>query len=131
FGRAAALRAAEIVKPNTPHQPLGKDDGQMGVERLERLRNSKGSIKTGEIRLDMQRLMQLECAVFRNENTLIKGVEDLKPIAVKLQDIQVNDKSMIWNTDLMEALELENLILQAQVTLHSALNRKESRGAHA
>jgi len=131
FGRASSIRAAELIKPNSPHQPLKPDAGQSGLDRLDRLRNSQGALKTGEIRLEMQKLMQTECAVFRNHETLTKGVNSIKSVAAKIPNIQVNDKSMIWNTDLMEALELENLLAQATVTLHSALNRHESRGAHA
>jgi succinate dehydrogenase / fumarate reductase flavoprotein subunit len=131
FGRAAALRAAELWKPNTPHKPLKPRDGEQAVARLDRLRNANGQHKVGQIRLDMQRTMQTHCGVYRNEEHLKNGQRKMAKITDSFKDVQLSDRSMIWNTDLVEALELENLLQQSTVTLASALNRQESRGAHA
>jgi succinate dehydrogenase / fumarate reductase flavoprotein subunit len=131
FGRAAAHRAAERVRPNTPHNPLKGSDGEQAVTRLDRLRYAKGKRKVSEIRLDMQRAMQTHCGVFRSAAHLSEGQEKMAHIVDSFQDVQVNDRSLIWNTDLAEALELENLLQQSLVSLASALNRQESRGAHA
>lgn len=131
FGRAAALRAAELIRPNTPHHPLKDSDGEQAVERLDRLRNAKGKHKVSDIRLNMQRVMQTHCGVFRNETLLTQGQNKMSQIVDSFNDVQVSDRSLIWNTDLVEALELENLLQQSTVTLASALNRQESRGAHA
>ncbi len=131
FGRAAALRAAELIKHSTSIKPLASEAGQESIERLERLRNSKGVLKTSEIRLKMQHTMQQQCGVFRTADILEKGVEQINAVVPLVDDIVVNDKSMIWNSDLVEALELENLLAQSVVTLNAAFNRQESRGAHA
>jgi succinate dehydrogenase / fumarate reductase flavoprotein subunit len=131
FGRAAALRTAELIRPNTPHHPLKKSDGEQAVARLDRLRKAKGNRKVGEIRLDMQRTMQTHCGVFRNEAHLNQGQKKLASIVDSFEDVLISDRSLIWNTDLVEALVLENLLAQSTVTLASALNRQESRGAHA
>ncbi|MDF3034421.1 MAG: fumarate reductase [Alphaproteobacteria bacterium] len=131
FGRAAAHRAAELLSPNTPHHPLKATDGEQAVMRLARLRQATGKRKVSELRLAMQRTMQAHCAVFRNEAHLREGQEKMAHIVDCFNDVQVNDRSLIWNTDLAEALELENLLQQSTVTLASALNRQESRGAHA
>jgi succinate dehydrogenase / fumarate reductase, flavoprotein subunit len=131
FGRAAALRTAELIRPNTPHHPLKESDGEQAVARLDQLRQAKGTRKVGEIRLDMQRTMQTYCGVFRNETHLSQGREKLASVTDSFEDVLVSDRSLIWNTDLVEALELENLLQQSTVTLASALNRQESRGAHA
>lgn len=131
FGRAAALRTAELIRPNTPHHPLKESDGEQAVIRLDRLRQARGKRKVGEIRLDMQRIMQTYCGVFRNEVHLNQGREKLATVRDSFEDVLVNDRSLIWNTDLVEALELENLLEQSTVTIASALNRQESRGAHA
>ena len=131
FGRAAALRTAELIRPNTPHHPLKESNGEQAVTRLDRLRQAKGKRKVGEIRLDMQRTMQTYCGVFRNEAHLNQGREKLATVRDSFEDVLVNDRSLIWNTDLVEALELENLLEQSTVTRASALNRQESRGAHA
>ena len=131
FGRAAALRAKEIIQPNTPHEALPADAGKSSVERLERYRTAMGSIKTAQIRINMQQTMQAHCAVFRDEGHMAEGAKKIAAVYESLGDIQVNDRSLIWNTDLIEALELENLLQQSIVSLSSALNRKESRGAHA
>jgi succinate dehydrogenase / fumarate reductase flavoprotein subunit len=131
FGRAAAHRAAELLSPNTPHHPLKATDGEQAVMRLARLRQATGKRKVSELRLAMQRTMQAHCAVFRNEAHLREGQAKMAHIVDCFNDVQVNDRSLIWNTDLAEALELENLLQQSTVTLASALNRQESRGAHA
>jgi succinate dehydrogenase / fumarate reductase, flavoprotein subunit len=131
FGRAAAIRAAELIKPNTPHSQLKSSDGQEGVARLDRLRYAAGKRKISDIRLDMQRTMQKHCAVFRTADLLEEGHQKMKDIHAGIKDASVSDRSLIWNSDLMEALELENLVQQSVVTLASALNRVESRGAHA
>ena len=131
FGRAAAHRAAELVQPGTAHKPLSNGAGEEAVARLDAVRQSRGPRKTGEIRLDMQRVMQNNCAVFRTAQVLREGVSRIDVVANSFADLGITDRSMIWNTDLVEALELENLLEQAVVTLHSAENRTESRGAHA
>ena len=131
FGRAAALRAAEVVKPGSRRPTLPSGAGDQALARLDRLRHAKGPRLTSEIRRDMQRTMQNDCAVFRTSQVLAEGCEKIDATAKTLSDIKVNDGSMIWNSDLVEALELENLMGQAVVTLHSAEARHESRGAHA
>lgn len=131
FGRAAALRAAEILKPDRPHPEFSPQGKEIGIERFDYLRHNKGSTKTAELRLAMQRTMQKHCAVFRNQKILQQGISHIEGIFHQLQNINVGDKSLIWNSDLLEALELENLLPQALLTAHSALNRTESRGAHA
>jgi succinate dehydrogenase flavoprotein subunit len=130
FGRAAAHRAAEVVRPGAQHKPLGKDAGEGAVARLDRVRNAKGRVKTSEMRLAMQRTMQSDCGIFRSP-TLEQGVHRIDDVAASMKDLVITDRSMIWNTDLVEALELENLLDQAVVTMHSAFNRTETRGAHA
>jgi len=131
FGRAAALRTAETLKPNTPHDPLPVSLGEDTLQRFDRIRYAKGHQKTGEIRLKMQQTMQQHCAVFRNHENLSRGCEKIDALWQDFDDLQVNDPSLIWNTDLLEALELENLMQQARVTIHAARHRTESRGAHA
>ena len=131
FGRAAAHRAAELVRPGTEHSPLPGSAGEESVARLDAVRHAQGPRKTGEIRTEMQRVMQNNCAVFRSAQVLREGVDKIDAVAKSFADIGLADRSMIWNTDLVEALELENLMEQAVVTLHSAENRQESRGAHA
>lgn len=131
FGRAAALRAKELITPNMSHNPLPKDAGRGAIERLERIRNASGTKKSNEIRLNMQHTMQRHCAVFRDKGHLTEGCNKIKEVYDSLKDLQVNDKSLIWNTDLVESLELENLLQQSIVSLESALQREESRGAHA
>jgi succinate dehydrogenase / fumarate reductase flavoprotein subunit len=131
FGRAAALRTAQIVKPGQAHKPLAASVDDKALARFDRVRNAKGRLKTGEIRLSMQRVMQEDCAVFRTAETLESGRRKIDDIAGSVRDLVVNDRSLIWNSDLVEALELENLIAQAKVSIYSAVNRTESRGAHA
>ncbi|MEE9250816.1 MAG: succinate dehydrogenase flavoprotein subunit [Alphaproteobacteria bacterium] len=131
FGRAAALRAAELVTPGAPPPRLPKDAGDRAVARLDGLRHADGSLRTGEIRLKIQRIMQRNCAVFRDAQILADGVELIDETAASMAEIRLADRSMIWNTDLVEALELDNLVAQAVVSMYSAAARKESRGAHA
>jgi succinate dehydrogenase / fumarate reductase flavoprotein subunit len=131
FGRAAALRAGELIRPGQPHAPLPASAGEDAIARLDAVRHADGPLKTGEIRTRMQRVMQDNCAVFRTADILEEGVRKIEDVARTYADIGLSDRSMIWNSDLVEALELENLMEQAVVTLHSARNRTESRGAHA
>ena len=131
FGRAASIKAAELIKPGAPLKPLAADSADGAIDRLDRLRNAKGGSKTSEIRVAMQRTMQDNAAVFRTSEVLAEGVKKIDDIANRLPDIQLSDRSMIWNSDLVEALELGNLMACAQATLHSAEARHESRGAHA
>ena len=131
FGRAAAERATEIVERGAPHGTVPPAATEAAVARLERIRHAKGGSKTGTVRRAMQRTMQHHCAVFRTANVLEEGLRRMVEVARALDDLAVTDRSMIWNTDLVEALELDNLIGQAAVVLHSALYRTESRGAHA
>jgi succinate dehydrogenase / fumarate reductase flavoprotein subunit len=130
FGRAAAQRAADLVRPGAPHKPVANGvDAALG--RLDRVRNAKGRLKTGEIRLDMQQAMQNDCAVFRTAAVLEQGARKIEDVTASMRDLGITDRSMIWNTDLVEALELDNLLAQATTVIRSALNRTESRGAHA
>jgi succinate dehydrogenase / fumarate reductase flavoprotein subunit len=131
FGRAAALRAAEIVRPGEPQKPLNGGATDPALTRLDRLRNASGEFPTASLRLEMQRTMQTNCAVFRTAEVLDEGVKKLRQTWDKSEKIGVSDRSLIWNSDLVETLEFDNLLGQAVVTLHSAVNRKESRGAHA
>lgn len=133
FGRAAALRAVETIKPGQPHKTIAFDAGIESVERLNRLRFSKPKegLRASEIRLNMQQTMQQHCAVFRDQTLLSSGFSQIQEVVKSFDRIQINDQSLIWNTDLMEALELKNLLEQCVVVLSSALNRQESRGAHA
>ena len=131
FGRAAAKRASELVKPGMTHEEVSKSETDKCLDRFDKIRNSNGSTKTSELRLKMQKTMQSKCAVFRTEKTLKEGVEQIRKPYEGLQDISVKDKSLLFNTDLVETLEFDNLIRQALTTMDSAYNRKESRGAHA
>ena len=131
FGRAAALRAAATLKPGTPHKPLPKDGGDLAVARLDRIRNASGDLRTSEIRLSMQKTMQNDAAVFRTASSLGEGVKKINEIAGTLPRLKVSDRSLVWNSELVEALELENLMACSQASITSAEARKESRGAHA
>ena len=131
FGRAAAKRASELVKPGKPHETVSNLETDKCLERFDKIRNSNGSTKTSELRLEMQKTMQSKCAVFRTEKTLKEGVDQIRKPYEGLSDISVKDKSLLFNTDLVETLEFDNLISQALTTMDSAYNRKESRGAHA
>ncbi|MDD4913668.1 MAG: succinate dehydrogenase flavoprotein subunit [Methylococcales bacterium] len=131
FGRAAAIRCAELIKPGMPLKPLANDAGEQALSRFDTIRHGNGSRKTAEIRMDMQTTMQAKAAVFRTETTLQEGIARMADIAASFSDVNVGDKSLIWNTDLVETLELDNLLAQAQVTINAAANRTESRGGHA
>ena len=130
-GLAAAKRAAELVKPETPHEEISKTETDKCLDRFEKLRNGNGTNKTADLRLAMQKTMQSKCAVFRTEKTLKEGVNEIRKPFNGIDAISVKDKSLIFNTDLVETLEFDNLIRQAIVTMDSAYQRKESRGAHA
>ncbi len=131
FGRAAAIRAAEVITPGSSHKPLPEDAGQAAIDRLDRVRHNKQEIRTADLRSEMQRTMQNDCAVFRTGETLQHGKDAMAGTWGKMGGLGVADKSLIWNSDLVETLELDNLMIQAVATLHGALNRQESRGAHA
>ena len=131
FGRAAAKRAAELVKSGSPHEEVSNLETDKCLERFDKIRNSNGSTKTSELRLEMQKTMQSKCAVFRTEKTLKEGVDQIRKPYEGMSNISVKDKSLLFNTDLVETLEFDNLISQALTTMDSAYNRKESRGAHA
>jgi succinate dehydrogenase / fumarate reductase flavoprotein subunit len=130
FGRAAANRCAELLTPGESHKQL-PHAGEEAIARFDRLRHAKGGTGTAQLRMNMQRTMQNDCAVFRTQQSLDEGCVKLDKVISGRPDLRVKDRSLIWNSDLMETLEFENLILQAQATIRSAANRKESRGAHA
>jgi succinate dehydrogenase / fumarate reductase flavoprotein subunit len=131
FGRAAGLRAADIVNPGEKHAELPKDSADLALGRLDRFRNASGGTPTAELRLQMQRTMQNNCAVFRTGEVLEEGRTLIQEVWKGSADIRVSDRSLIWNSDLIETMEFDNLIAQAVVTMEGAANRKESRGAHA
>jgi succinate dehydrogenase / fumarate reductase, flavoprotein subunit len=131
FGRAAGLRAAEVVKAGAALPAAKASITDAHLARFDRLRNANGSEPTAKLRLEMQRAMQEDVAVFRTEESLQAGVKRIADVFSRKGDVKVSDRSLVWNTDLMETLEFDNLIGQAAVTVNSAANRQESRGAHA
>ena len=131
FGKAAAARAAELVKPGQRHADLPRDSADSALDRLDRFRTAKGGLSTFQLRDWMQRTMQSNCAVFRTGEVLAEGMAKIHEVWRSGAEISVTDRSLIWNSDLIEALEYDNLIIQAVVTMASAANRLESRGAHA
>ncbi|MGH8133133.1 MAG: succinate dehydrogenase/fumarate reductase flavoprotein subunit, partial [Steroidobacteraceae bacterium] len=131
FGREAARRCVATVTAGSPHPALAADAGEPAVSRLERVRQANGARGTAAIRVEMQKTMQLDAAVFRTGESLAQGIERIGQTFASFADVRITDRSLIWNTDLIETLELENLLLQATATIHSAANRTESRGAHA
>src|ERR671910_149516 len=131
FGRAAGLRCAEVLEPNARHRELPTGADELALSRLDRFRHANGSTPTAELRLQMQKTMQNNCAVFRTGEVLEEGKQLIHQVWNGASDIKVTDRSMIWNTDLLETLEFDNLIGQAVVTMEGAANRQESRGAHA
>jgi len=131
FGRAAAKRAAELVKPGTPHEEVSQSETDKCLDRFDKIRNSNGNTKASDLRASMQKTMQTKCAVFRTEKTLKQGIDEIRKPLNGMNDLSVQDKSLVFNTDLVETLEFDNLISQALTTMESAYHRKESRGAHA
>jgi len=131
FGRAAAARCAEILEPGARHPDLPSDSTDLALSRLDKFRHASGKTPTAQLRLRMQKVMQNNCAVFRTGEVLHEGQNLIHKVHGGISDISVSDRSLIWNSDLVETLEFDNLIVQAVVTMDSAANRSESRGAHA
>jgi succinate dehydrogenase / fumarate reductase flavoprotein subunit len=131
FGRSAALKASELIKPAAPHKPILNEMLDKVIDRFDRIRYANGSIAVADLRLKMQKTMQSHASVFRTQELLDEAMQLIDQARAEYKNIKVTDKSLIWNSDLAEALELDNLLGQAIVTVYSAANRKESRGAHA
>jgi succinate dehydrogenase / fumarate reductase flavoprotein subunit len=130
FGRATGHRLGELIKPGAAQRELPKGSEEAALARVDHYRFAAGSSPTAEVRASMQKVMQADCAVFRTEKTLDEGKAKIDQVYARMADLKVSDRSLIWNTDLVETLELDNMIGQAVVTMYSAANRKESRGAH-
>lgn len=131
FGRACANHIKENLSPGKPHKPLSGDAGARAINDLDWARNADGSKPTAQLRNEMQRVMQSDAAVFRTQKTLDEGVVKIDKVYESWPEVKVEDRSMIWNSDLTETLELRNLLTCATQTMHSAAARQESRGAHA
>ena len=131
FGRASAIRASELIKKNTKHQKFEGNIGEESLARLDKIRHANGSKSTAQLRSEMQNCMQTHAAVFRTQETLTSGLNKMQEIFKNFNDLKITDRGLVWNSDLIEALELDNLRSQALITIASALNRQESRGAHA
>jgi succinate dehydrogenase / fumarate reductase flavoprotein subunit len=131
FGRATGHRLKELITPGTAQAELPADSADLALTRLDHFRNAKGGSPTAEIRGEMQRAMSQHAAVFRTDELMAEGKDKLAATYKRMEDIAVTDRGLIWNSDLVETMELDNLIAQASVTMASAYNRKESRGAHA
>ena len=131
FGRSAAIRCKDIIKSGSAHKPLNKNMGDEAIKRLEKLKRTNKGIPVARCREEMQKIMQKFCPVYRNAKMMKEGKDKLKDLLDSQKDIIISDKGMVWNTDLIEALEYQNLLLQSIASINSALNRQESRGAHA
>ena len=131
FGRSAAIRCAELIKPGTAQKPLAKTACDKALARFDKIRKANGPLSTSAIRLRMQKTMQAKAAVFRTQSTLDEGIAEMADVMKAFSEVGVKDKSLIWNTDLVETLELDNLLSQASVAINAAGNRHESRGGHA
>ena len=131
FGRAVAHRCAELIQPGAAHKDLPASALDKALARFDGLRHANGELPTAQIRLDMQRTMQADAAVFRTGETLKEGCTKIDKVHDSFKQVKVSDRSMVWNSDLIETLELANLLDQAVATMHSAEQRPESRGAHA
>ncbi len=130
FGRATGHHLRDTIKPGSSHKALPKDSADLSLARLDHFRNAKGGSPTAQIRMEMQKTMQKHAAVFRDTQLLSEGTALMQTVNQRMQDVHVSDRSLIWNTDLIETLELDNLLSQAVCTIESAHSRKESRGAH-
>ena len=131
FGRAAAHRARALIEPNSAKPALAGGAGDEIIARFDRLRHADGDSPTADIRREMQKTMQNYCAVFRTTEVMEEGKQKLAEVCARFADVKVSDRSLVWNTDLAETLELDNLLRQARVSIYAAANRTESRGAHA